>query len=612
MDDWTDVKHVVKSPDGRVMAHVGGGWRPVLGDPVRNDAGAIKVRLDTGAAPVGVAPARSESAAQEGNFLGGHAVGGLANILGMAGDISELVSMPGRALGEKAGEMMTGGPEGYASPGQERSLRPSWLPTSQSVKGVFKEGGAWQPPQDESGLSGIIGAGIEQAIPALLTGGGSLPGLLKAGTTGMLGGAAAKGTEELGGGPAAQLAAGVLAPTAGGMAGKAISKASSPLETLAPSAQKSIPSEKLAELRQAREAGIPVPVGGQMENVYGKRLVTALENLAGDPRQQVSKAITGKVAEGMGLPATGVLSREVYNQQMTKVGQEIGEITRGYDLAIGDTLPGEIEAIRTRAIGIDPGAEASLGTHGRTLVKLIEGGEAPKPPPPRVDPYFAAPRNAPPTASDPEKVKPWFTELAEKGAAGGVVKGEDLQKWHSEIQRHIRALNGGTQITEQRALMDFHDSVMDTLGAHIAQASPEDAARLQTARGHYKTGMTIEPAMAKSVGGVLDPADLVSAYAATSQGQHHLARGTGGLFSDINLADSLTGKGGPGAATGKVAKSILPSWLGAKAAPVSEKILNAPPSASETFRQWLLRLTAGPLKRLTTQSRLLTDHQEGK
>lgn len=109
---------------------------------------------------------------------------------------------------------------------------------------------------------------------------------------------------------------------------------------------------------------------------------------------------------------------------------------------------------------------------------------------------------------------------------GGVVPGEQLRKLRSEAQAQIRGTPNGDLRT---SLGNFVNKLDEGLSEVAGDA---DLTALAEARRRYAISTVIEPLVAKSPDGVINPQALMAAVTSTKAGKRRMARGKAGDLGD--------------------------------------------------------------------------------
>lgn len=109
---------------------------------------------------------------------------------------------------------------------------------------------------------------------------------------------------------------------------------------------------------------------------------------------------------------------------------------------------------------------------------------------------------------------------------GGVVPGETLRKLRSEAQAQIRGTPNGDLKTALGNYVNRLDQALSEV------ASEGDLTALADARRRYAISTVIEPLVAKSPDGVINPQALMAAVTSTKAGKRRMARGKAGDLGD--------------------------------------------------------------------------------
>ncbi len=109
---------------------------------------------------------------------------------------------------------------------------------------------------------------------------------------------------------------------------------------------------------------------------------------------------------------------------------------------------------------------------------------------------------------------------------GGVVPGETLRKLRSEAQAQIRGTPNGDLRTALGNFVNRLDQALSEV------ASESDITALADARRRYAISTVIEPLVAKSPDGVINPQALMAAVTSTKAGKRRMARGKAGDLGD--------------------------------------------------------------------------------
>lgn len=119
------------------------------------------------------------------------------------------------------------------------------------------------------------------------------------------------------------------------------------------------------------------------------------------------------------------------------------------------------------------------------------------------------------------------------GENGGVVDGTRLKEINSEIGQQARA-NVGNDLG--RHLNDLQDVIQ---GAVEKNASPADIQPLRDFRRQYAYGKMLEPDVAKTIDGLVDPSALMATVTRTKAGKNYMAKAAGGPIGDLAKVGKL-------------------------------------------------------------------------
>lgn len=119
------------------------------------------------------------------------------------------------------------------------------------------------------------------------------------------------------------------------------------------------------------------------------------------------------------------------------------------------------------------------------------------------------------------------------GENGGVVDGTRLKEINSEIGQQARA-NAGNDLG--RHLNDLQDVIQ---GAVEKNASPADVQPLRDFRRQYAYGKMLEPDVAKTIDGLMDPSALMATVTRTKAGKNYMAKAAGGPIGDLAKVGKL-------------------------------------------------------------------------
>lgn len=120
---------------------------------------------------------------------------------------------------------------------------------------------------------------------------------------------------------------------------------------------------------------------------------------------------------------------------------------------------------------------------------------------------------------------------AEEG--DGTINGTRLKEINSQIGTQARA-NAGNDLG--RYLNDLQDVIQDSVERN---ADPADITPLRDFRRQYAYGKMLEPDVAKTIDGQVNPSSLMARVTATKQGKFYMARAMGGAIGDLAKVGKL-------------------------------------------------------------------------
>lgn len=239
--------------------------------------------------------------------------------------------------------------------------------------------------------------------------------------------------------------------------------------------------QRAALAEKAIDAGIPINLH-QLTDSKAVRLAGEYAETvpgAGSKREQRRGAFTNAIARAIDPEATDTaITPDVFARMQDKAGGEIGDIMGRYEVP-HDTF-GDLSTL-TRKDTPD-------------VAKVV-------------DAYVAD-----------------LKAIADQN--GGVVPGETLRKLRSEAQAQIR----GTPNGDLRTSLGNFVNKLDQALAEVADEA--DMTPLADARRRYAISTVIEPLVAKSPDGVINPQSLMAAVTSTKAGKHRMARGKAGDMGD--------------------------------------------------------------------------------
>ncbi|VWB67144.1 hypothetical protein [Burkholderia lata] len=172
------------------------------------------------------------------------------------------------------------------------------------------------------------------------------------------------------------------------------------------------------------------------------------------------------------------LTRQVFNRAMTRSGETIGEIAGSHDVPFNEELVNRLAGHVTEAQRYQTG--------------------------------------------DVERVVRGYVDEITDRSQGGVLPGEAFRRINTRLNTQIRNTQNGDL---RNALSGLQDDLQESF---VAQLSPEDLNRYNTARRQYAVGKTLEPLVAKSPTGRIPPAALLGAVTRNQTGRSAMARGAAG------------------------------------------------------------------------------------
>lgn len=233
---------------------------------------------------------------------------------------------------------------------------------------------------------------------------------------------------------------------------------------------------------KAQEFGITLRPDQLSDNRFYRMFGELMEKVPGsgskaeDRRVAFNKAVMKQIGAD---PAATKLTPAVFDDAISKAGQEIGEIS----------------------------GKASIPREAFGDLMDVARRETP----------------------DVEKVIRSYVDDLDRIAQqhGGVVPGDVLRRLRTEAASQARTGENGDVKRTLSALVDRLD---DALEAHT---SPDDMKRLADARRRYAVAKTIEPLVAKETVGDISPAALMGRVTADRSGKARMARGKGGEIGDL-------------------------------------------------------------------------------
>ncbi|MFT4068918.1 hypothetical protein [Paraburkholderia sp.] len=172
------------------------------------------------------------------------------------------------------------------------------------------------------------------------------------------------------------------------------------------------------------------------------------------------------------------LTRQVFNRQMTRAGETIGEIAGGHDVPFDEDLVNR------------------LAGHVAEAQRYQTG--------------------------DVERVVRGYADEITDRSQGGVLPGEAFRRINTRLNNQIRNTQNGDL---RHALSNLQDDLQDQF---VSQLNAEELARYNTARRQYAVGKTLEPLVAKSPTGDIAPSALLGAVTRNQAGRTAMARGAAG------------------------------------------------------------------------------------
>ncbi|HEM7879071.1 TPA: hypothetical protein U2L31_005497 [Burkholderia contaminans] len=172
------------------------------------------------------------------------------------------------------------------------------------------------------------------------------------------------------------------------------------------------------------------------------------------------------------------LTRQVFNRAMTRSGETIGEIAGSHDVPFNEDLVNRLAGHVTEAQRYQTG--------------------------------------------DVERVVRGYVDEITDRSQGGILPGEAFRRINTRLNTQIRNTQNGDL---RNALSGLQDDLQESF---VAQLSPEDLNRYNTARRQYAIGKTLEPLVAKSPTGRIPPAALLGAVTRNQAGRSAMARGAVG------------------------------------------------------------------------------------
>jgi len=172
------------------------------------------------------------------------------------------------------------------------------------------------------------------------------------------------------------------------------------------------------------------------------------------------------------------LTRQVFNRQMTRACETIGEIAGSHDVPFNEDLVNR------------------LAGHVAEAQRYQTG--------------------------DVERVVRGYADEITDRSQGGVLPGDAFRRINTRLNTQIRNTQNGDL---RHALSDLQDDLQEQF---VSQLSPEDLERYNAARRQYAVGKALEPLVAKSPTGNIQPSLLLGAVTRNQAGRSAMARGAAG------------------------------------------------------------------------------------
>lgn len=394
--------------------------------------------------------------------------------------VPDIVLGPATYLGNKALDAAGVSPQyrfGTAGQAAETALNAAGVPNPQPSSAAERYAGAGE--RAVAGAAG--GVGLGSALSGAASPSTSYLGQILAENPGLqakaalTGSAAAQGTKDLGGGPLAQIAAGL----AGGLAPAAAAGTANAIRAATASA---LPASEGAQTlaQQAEQFGIPLKATQVADSKIGKYVdsATGLVPLSGAGKFDIAqrKAFMGAVADTIGQNADSV-TPQVFAKAKTDTGAIYDDLLSRNNLTITPELDHKLAAIQDEARAYDPSVRSQIDEN----IKRIRDN-----------------------------------------AQGNVVPGERFKIIDSGLGRAAASGTPGGALVG-----DLQDALREGLNTGM---SASDQQLLQKANSQWRNIKTIEPlvAQASAQDGMISPNALLNRVAATQAGKASLATGTRG------------------------------------------------------------------------------------